>query len=381
MSTLSFFPWLQIQAATELGPYRLVPYERGKQPFGSQGNLQESIDDVLQPYRVRGEVPVARATIIHTRDREITADLTDEEINALFVFSELLALCALSKRKFFSVGMFQYCNRETLRLYVQRFTGAKGVSVTNRRRDGTTLSYITGDAYRVHKPSFVAAPPQIQFDELLLNALLTAQGRLRTRWTHYYESIVNFNLANTDSDTIPLHVEVVFTLAAFERLLGFVADGKRLTKEFVTLLLPEEEIRPLDHARFSTIEIPGLERDCVREFWIRDFFEVRGRLAHGIMNAHKGSVWTIHDHLLLSSYVYPLLLKCRLAKTNYYCLTDEDQLHIDAFERLACEEHCVPRKRNEDPEEDSEKHPWQRIMSEAAWRRISNKVYKTVSGK
>ena len=146
MSTLSFFPWLQIQTVTELGPYRLVPYERGKQPFGSQGNLQKSIDDVLQPYRVRGEIPIERATFIHARDREITADLTDEAINALFVFSELLALCALSKRRFFHAAMFQYCNREALRLYVQHFTGTKGVSVTNRRRDGTTLSYITGDA-------------------------------------------------------------------------------------------------------------------------------------------------------------------------------------------------------------------------------------------
>lgn len=372
MSTLSFFPWLRIKAETELGPYRLVPYERGKQPFGSQRGLQESIDEVLQPYRVRGEIPVEKATIIYTKDREVTADLTDEELNALFVFSELLALCALSKRQFFSTIASQYCNRELLRLYVQRFTGTKGVSVTNRRRDGVTLSYITGDAYRVYKPSFVAAPFQIQFDEPLLSALLTAQGKLRTRWTHYYESIVNFNLANTDSDTIPLHVEVVFTLAAFERLLGVVADGKRLAREFVTSLLPEEEIRPVDHARFSVVDMPVLERDCVRELWIRDLFEARGRLAHGMMNAPKGSVWTIHDHLLLSSYVYPLLLKCRLAKANLYCLTDDDQWHIDLFERLACEEHCVPRKRDEDSEEQPEEHPWQRIISEAAWRRISN---------
>lgn len=152
MPQLAFFPWLRIQENLEVGPYRLLRYERGGQP--ASGLLQTQIDDVIQPYRDLTGHSIRHATILTTADRGLTDDMTRELHTELFEFSELVAAAALSARRFFE--NFRYCNRDNARLIIQGFReDSAGSLVTTRRRDGSTSIYVTAGGYEVRCPHHV----------------------------------------------------------------------------------------------------------------------------------------------------------------------------------------------------------------------------------
>ena len=47
------------------------------------------------------------------------------------------------------------------------------------------------------------------------------------------------------------------------------------------------------------------------------------------------SIWKIYEHLLLGAHCFPLLVKQQLKAAEHYTLTKQDQVGIEAFERLA----------------------------------------------
>lgn len=368
MATLTFFPWLKIEEEVTYGQYVMLPYKRGEEPGGVGTELQQQLDKILEPYVERGEQPVERATLLRLTSRELTDDLSDDEVNALFVFKELLTLCGLSARRFFSPGGLEYCNSDLFELRVQTYSKAGGgVTLRHRRRDGTTTAFVSEGAYRIHKPHHIMAPFRVTFDDTLLLALLEAQEALEDEeWGPIYESISNFNLANTDGDGVPLHLEVVFTVAAFERLLGVGGDGAGLARAFAAFLAPDEEISPQECDRLADRQVLTGAFDGIRELWMRDFYNVRSNMAHGKIESRYPALWLTRDHLLLSSLAYPLTLKCKLEREGLYEMTSDDRLHVDVFEQLACEEHTRPR----DPDADEPgEFAWSRIIGDEVIRR------------
>src|SRR5262245_52152096 len=145
MSMLVFFPWLAMRGQGGITHLRLMEYKRGELPAGSGTAIQQEIDSVLEPYIAHGMRPIEQATIIAIGGSDLTRDLADDEINAVFAFSELLAFAGLATRQFFS--QFEYCNRDVFQVVVHRYSEAKGgAALTSRRRDGSVIRYVTRDA-------------------------------------------------------------------------------------------------------------------------------------------------------------------------------------------------------------------------------------------
>jgi hypothetical protein len=296
MSTLLFFPWLRVNSGFAVGDFELVVYVRDKEPFGESSRRQEQVDQVLSAFRERGENPVGKATLLKFQDKNLLDELEEEEASAAFVFGELVAVSGLSAREFFWPGAFQYCNRDLFQLRIQSFEGeVQGVAIRSRRRDGSTLNYVSLDAYRIHKPVHIAEPLQVQFDIRLLHSLISLQEDADDEtWNQFYESIVNFNHASRESSTTPPHLELVFTSAAIERLLG-MTGGKEasLAHAFVDALKPREDLKLGSCDRLTHEQIEQRGSDTVRELWIRDFYRLRGNLAHGQVDSKYPSVWSI----------------------------------------------------------------------------------------
>lgn len=366
MSTLAFFPWLRVENEAKFGNYRLIPYERGKRPFGSGTSEQETVDDVLEPYVERGSQPISEATLVRVGQNDLLSDIGEGEANTIFIFSELLAIAGLSKRRFFGLATFEYCNRDIFQVVVQRFSrSVGGATRTYRRRDGTTTSYTTRDALRIHKPGHAVHPLGFDLDTPLLEALLAAQDCLEeSEWGAIFESVASFNLANTDSKYVAIQIEPVLLISAFERLLDCGGKEHALASAFTDAIVPQEERRPSSCKRLVELDVENRFKssESIREVWIRDCFRLRGNLAHGRLDPKYPSLWNLNDHLLLGSFVFPLVLKSRLASLGFYDVDPEDQLFIDVFEDLACEEHCVSY---DEPEE----YPWNRIIGEAMFAR------------
>ncbi|MHC4181465.1 MAG: hypothetical protein ACYSWU_28530, partial [Planctomycetota bacterium] len=114
MSTLAFFPWLNVDGPVSLAPFRLVPYERSRKPGGV---LQAAVDTVLEPY-LDTVKPLRRATLVHLEAKPLLDDLSEAEIAQYFRFRDLITLSGLASREYFGLGM-RYYNRDNFILIIQ----------------------------------------------------------------------------------------------------------------------------------------------------------------------------------------------------------------------------------------------------------------------
>jgi len=279
------------------------------------------------------------------------------------MFSELLATSGLSEREFFTIGSIGYQNRDNFRLVIQSYSEdpSTGAAIKTRKRDGNTTNFWPSDSYRVRKPEHLNSRHDI--DLPLLNSLLELQKS--QEWDRVYEAILNFNLANTDNIEFSEHIEAVLLTAAFERLLN-CRSGKEhdLANAVTSVLQPNQNVATSSCSLFQGDPHDGLRRcPTLREAWIRDFFRLRGTLAHGQVESRYSSVWILKAHLLLASFAFPIALKRDLAQLGVYAWTEKDQEHLDLFERLLCEDLFQPSG----PQDDHNSFPWPRIR--AAFRR------------
>jgi hypothetical protein len=378
MSTLVFFPWLGLTNVIKAGDFSLIPFERGKKPGGPGTALQKSLDKVTEPYIIPSNNPISYAAIVKFGPNEITTDISEEQAASVFAFSELVAISGLSARNYFAASsMSGYWNRENFRIFIQNFTPeSHGVAVTTRRRDGSRSTYYSGKTYNFQKPEHVESSSitKVKLDTPLLDSLLKAKdGLIPETWSCFFESILNFNFANTDNDGIQQEAEAVFIIGAFERLLECGGKENDLAERFVRILRPSSDKSPNDFTRLSAQQIESRFRNSstIRDIWIRDFYRLRGDLAHGKVESKYPAIWTLRDHLLHSSYVFPLVLKCKLAEGKYYNLTEDDQFHIDLFESLLCEEHFKPQAMEHE-------HPWDKVFQEARIDKVFRRPLKKV---
>ncbi len=356
MGMLAFFPWLAIEEPKQFAEFQLIPFHRGESP-GPDTQTQAILDRILGSYYSR-EKQVEQAVLVRVQDHELTADLSEQERSKLFLFSELLACAGLSGRRYFWGD--GYKNRHNYLLVIQSFTERQpAVSMTTRRRDGSTTSIDSLEASRIERPPHVHLSGKNPCDETLLNALLLCRGS--ERWEAIFEAVLNFNHANTDDSFTP-ELETVLMVAAFGRLFDVWKESE-LADRFSSSLAPSEDVLPSasgDASRFGNAT-------SVRQAWMRDLFRLRGNHAHGRVRSPYEPHWTLRNHLLLASFAFPLSLKKELEKEGRYELAEEDLAGIDAFERLACEDHFAPGDEEEEP-------PWNRILRDVRLRSAARKA-------
>jgi len=372
---LAFFPWLRISNPISVGDVRIMPYSRGRQPAGEGSKIQEKMDTILQPYQESGDRPVVDAAVMQFAGSDSLRDLSEQEIAEALLLAELLTVCGLSSREYFGGGL-QYCNRDNFQLVIQRFTekdDLQWIRITSRRRDGATNNLTIRADLHIQRPDHVYNYLGISIDTPLLESLLAA--RKNEDWDRFWESILCFNLANTDNIANAEQIEAVLIVSAFERLLGCSRGNEHdLASKFVSTLVPAEEISISNCPRLNDPQVARRFQHCasVRDAWIRDFFRLRGDFAHGAMTPDYPAVWLLREHLLLSSFVFPLLLKTVLAVGKTYIITREDQDQIDIFEHLACKDLFVPTGDTFH----SDSWPWNQVTREILLKRLSETLYK-----
>lgn len=357
MSMLAFFPWLANREAMSAGEFQLVPYKRSAEPEGAGTPLQAALDLVTSPYCLTPSRPVHRAVVITRNDRAISADINDDEITDYFVFSDLLAFAGLASRQYFGQ---EYCNRDCFRLIIQGFRPhSTSVAITSRRRDGSLTSVHTSGTLIVPKPPHVPYG-EPKFDKELLAALLEARDL--PAWEAIYEAIVCFNLANSDSlDTSP-ETEAILMIAAFQRLLSCRGGEVKELNEKLHEVFTTQTVRAPGLCGCKSSDPGVTERfqraSRVSEGWIRDFYALRGNLAHGKSADRYPSVWSVREHLLLSAFLFPLIARGVIAGHGMYVFSASDRADMELFEKLACERHFDHRVTP-----GGSNHPWSRVRN------------------
>lgn len=345
MGSIFFFPWFCISEQFAAADFQLIQYQRGHAPFGQRTSQQRIADRILGCYRhrsfeARAGRSVQTATILNTGTGEVLRDRTQDEVDACHEIAELVQFAGLSDRRFFSL---HYSNSDMYRIVGQRFAETlDGIAPRSRRRDGDSLGFWSFKEWKIFAPDHVVSVQNTPFDADLLRALWELRRKNGTLYDRCLEALAVFNRGNTDGDSVPEFVEAVLLLGSFEKLLGVRGGNEQRAAEAFsgefhpsrTLLGPQITARS-----GRTLRHPGDEGRCVREIWFRDFFRVRGSVAHGSRTPGAPSLWDLRSHLLLASAAFPLLLKMILSRECLYRLSARDTMDRDCFEARACVSH------------------------------------------
>lgn len=354
-NTIAFFPWVSLREPLVVGPVRLIPYERKHAPADGPHVAQADIDGVLKAYAVRKSVLVKAATLMEVGPWQLGQDADEETRRRLFRARELVAITALAERQLFR-GHFDYCNFDTYAFVVQNYQpGNSGTfSFTTRHRDGNASRMWRAEEFAFVMPLHVESKATMKLDQALLAALLVADESDNLP----YDAIVEFNRANTDSDGIPTHTEVVLTKSAFE----FLFDISQNVNEFVDALgkaIPEcVPVTKLDGPLAQRWKDARTKATRPLDAWAREFCDVRGGAAHGTTRGGTRFVWSEEAHLAFTSILFPLLIKQRLAKGGFLTIDDRDALELAWIEEYLMYDPFAARPLDDDPE-----HPWSAVYS------------------
>jgi hypothetical protein len=331
MGALAFFPWLRLRDRLKVGAFELLPYQHGK-PFSAAPSTLPAVHAILQPYWMRWDVAGRHSAILRRDGRGLLDDVNEADIEELYRFAEYVAFAGLARRRYF--GHDRYWNRDHFRLIVQKFDLEQldGTAMVSRRRDGNTTTLASRKYFKVIRPEHVH-DATVSVDEGLLRVLATEQEPAAI--SLLYDAIVTFNLANTDAAYTLPHVELVLSANAFQRALDCRTTNDAELGERLANALTPSVVTPLSAGRLSTRQSQLPQAATVREVWVRDMYRLRNDLGHGKVTPRYPAVWSITEHLLLAAFSFPLLVKSILSSAGAYVLTSDDEVAIDAFERLA----------------------------------------------
>lgn len=339
MPTIFFMPWVHTRDAIELGDVRLLPYTRGSKP-GTVGKVTQAMfDAVLGRYADKAYLPsdsmatsVRDATIVEWKGEEFGLELSDDQISERMSIVQLLAFCAVSNRTYDALA--RYCNSDGVAVFGQKFDSQRPLALSygTRRRDGGTNHMVSEDHARplFLRPPHVSDPLIVEFDVSLFISLRKVLDADQMAVIH--DAVSLFNRANTDASEVPDSVELVMLRAAYETLLqsGFKAAD---LKQKLVDHLKEELVEPdWESGSFTKSDWvnrwPGKNEDQTPlEMWVDDFCAARNASAHGINLAkpHQPPIWSIHNHLMFASWLFPLLVKKILETAGLYELDVDER--------------------------------------------------------
>jgi hypothetical protein len=353
---IAFFPWLVTLEPIIVGPLRLLPYKKKKSPGDLTNVSQSQIDLILKAYATHPRKRITAATILEIDDWQTGTDPTIA-MDRLFAAKELLAFASLSERKLFHGHFNNYCCNDDFTLIIQNFTSENSstFAYSTRRRDGGTSNVWSSDEFSFHRPIHCLTHNCPNANHDFLSILL------ELREPNLIESIAEFNHANTDSQDVLPHIELVMLKSAFELLFGVdqkVSSFCKALDKSLSNLAPMEVANGPLKAQWEAARANS-SRPLIA--WAKEFCDRRGVAAHGNSNTSDRFVWSERSHLAFASLLFPLLFKKTLSDAGNYKISEYDKNRLRKIDQYVLNNPFSEQSSNR---REPQNHPWAAIDRE-----------------
>lgn len=337
--TLILLPWLRLRSPTTVLGVQFVPYAQAAVPAQFQP-FSTDIARILSSYRDIEGNPVAECVFGSIQGVEPCKDLTRAEATVVNEAVQLLTFCGLATNEYFSqIG--HYTNSSAFQVLFQRFEPrSEGIALTIRRRDGETLSggYEHGQI-KFSVPVQCSHLQPAHIDAALLATLddcFKAPDALSRR---LLQAISLYNQCHSDSDAVLPEREIVLLASAFEQLFASCNGAEDLACKVSTLLDSYGAIAVGSSARAGAIQLSKKKEKQEQAWflhrkWTQELYHLRNDFTHGNDPARRSWGWSILEHLVMGSFVFPLLVKVLLAQGSKYSLLDTDIYHLQVIDHL-----------------------------------------------
>jgi len=384
---LMLLPWLQLSEPLSIRGIHFTPY-----PTDTSSNIfnkfQDDIARILKSYRNIQNKPITKCVLVYLDETDPCKALSDEKTSLIYETVHLLAFCALSKNEYFSQES-HYANYSMFESFFQYFNdGNKWVTLTSRRRDGETMSTYEHEEVYFNIPVQCASQAKLgRVEAPLLKALNLSFKTPNNQVRRLLQSISLYDQAQTDSSTVLPQREVVILASAFEQLFENCHGADDLACKLGTHLDNYGSIKYSKSLRAKDFKIPEdpkkkktESRWFLHQKWIQEFYQLRNDIIHGNDRKQRTWGWSIHEHLVMASFVFPLLVKLLLTQSSAYQLTEDDIGLLQAVDPLLNQQGWAEDDENQNClskwQSTIERAKWEessKTASEEAWKQFSNK--------
>jgi hypothetical protein len=389
---LSYMPWYLMENEITLGDFIISPFHMSKTNLPFFSGVENEVKAILinhleRPFTSndRQEFPIKHASIIRKVGEEFGYEFTGPEQDEVVILQYVLAFAGISNREFLHQAL--YLCSENFKVFFQKFVIPMNMpftpAISTKRKDGFTSAGFSSGLFREVKPWHVAtqqlAPNRnyrLHFDSDLAKCLWSIYKNPihQNIWEeNIYPSVFSYYIGNTDGNTY--QIDIVYSASAFEKL---IAGNQFYLHQFLRAL------RGLIASSGLIIRFPGnTNRNWqsitykksngnfgaapnILEAWLIEFKSLRNNFAHGHAVNRAALIWTIDEHLKISSFLFPLFLKLFISVNNLCpCdgsfLSDKDVKQLEASgELLEIDDLFEPWDGINDTE-------WDRIIKDTHW--------------
>ena len=342
---VGFLPWLPLKGPVSVGGFDFVPFlDSSGVVAASLAGLKDAFPIILSSYYDAQERPRQNCVVVTDQSAQHLDEawnLSEARVDAVRWASSLLFLASWAANEYFTpIG--SYVNDTSFQLYFQRFTEPVDfVSLSYRKRDGRVLygGPRHGEIHFTMPLHSSSSQFQVEADFL---ASLNAAEVARSPMVESLKAVLPLvRLANTDNDVMTLDAEAALMGFAFEQY--FQADKARdLAAKFdalfsvygkTTALAAQAQrpgIYPDPDPRYTQAQLGWL----VAKIWMLEFHQYRSAVAHGGSLSGRTWGWSPFEHLVMASFVFPLVVKLRLVQEGHYSLSRGDEIRCRAVDAL-----------------------------------------------
>lgn len=362
MGQLVFTPWYNVYQNVQIGPYNLISFDTKKINPGL-GQLDSDAKIILKNYLTTPftaavkrpplrEFPVETASLIISSSNDPVLDLERLQY--------IISLCAISDREF--TDSHRYLGTDNLKIHIQKYPDPIQVPfdpyIETKTKMGSSGQAFSADLFREVKPWYIThqkiygnSTYRLIFNEELAQCLwVFSDDKIdpkKSLWEeNIYPSLFSFHYANTDGSTN--QVDCIYSEAAIEKLfLGEDYSEKKLIEKVLDFLKIKNlvfETYPTSSRNWQSITYQENKKpkqcSTILEAWLRELVRFRNLCAHGGFQPNGNEVWSLSEHLLLSSFLYPLFLKLMVSNFDSsitFKISDEDFKKLRMTERLLAE--------------------------------------------
>lgn len=337
---IALLPWLRVEETATVAQMQLVPFPSRAEANQLDG-LEDRLDSILKHYQDNQGNPIKQCAVVVRSDRKPNWGLRPEDVPTVGTAASLSFLAAASNNEYYR-DFGHYVNSSHFQMHL--LSGVQGGSATRttiqvRRRDRPLPKSAPERIIRM--PEQIGLSNDVKIDAAFLSALDGVSNgspesplfrRIRTASRF-------FLLANSDDDFYNEETELVLLGAAFEMLLN--ADGAYCVSSKFGDLLEEFQTTTVKQAREvrSGITIDPKYESAQDEWathrkWIEELHQLRSTIIHGDNPKKRGWGWSLHEHLVMGAFVFPLAVKARLQCGGLYKLTQEDEIRCRAVDQI-----------------------------------------------
>ena len=276
-------------------------------------------------------------------DTALFKDLSRKEAERVAELIRLVAFSVMAENVYFRQVGVQF-NSSQFQHFHQRFQlGSKGIAVDTRRREGSALhgGYQHGElkfSMPLQNETTFEAMPNVMF----LRSLVEFVGRETADASAVRQAINWFFLANSNSDSVSLHTEIIMMGSAFEALFQTQDTSGKKAALMDNLPIPFTD-RLSKEARRAGMDGSVAKRQW-KAWWIDEFYWLRNKIAHGSKIELTRMTWDVTEHLTIAAIILAITIKLILAQKGGYLLTSSEEVCADSVDNFIAGGNLSERK-------------------------------------